>query len=170
MTQPTNHNLLSSLDFRMSLKRAPTVSYFAQQFTLPGITLPPAIRPTPFVNIPEIGDHLEFEPLVFAFKVDEDLTNYVEIFNWMRALGFPENWEQHQPLRPLKNVPIANTQTTDVSVITTTNARNPNKKITFYDAWPTNLSSLDFNTMDTEMQYLQATVTFNYTYYDISSI
>ena len=93
--QPTNRNYLSPVGYRFTLKRAPNVEFFVQRVRIPGLTLPVVERPTPFVKIPEPGDHLEFDTLSVTFKINEDLDNYLEIFDWMIALGKPEKFEQY---------------------------------------------------------------------------
>jgi hypothetical protein len=46
-----------------------------------------------------------------------------------------------------------------------TSANNVAKEIQFIDAWPSNLSSLPFDTTVTDTNYLIAAVTFNYSYF-----
>src|SRR5690348_10377833 len=84
---PTNPNQLSQINFKLDIKRSPTLSYFCNRATIPGLSLPPTHQPTPLMDIPVYGDKVTFNPLVVAFKVDEDLKNYFEIHAWMRALG-----------------------------------------------------------------------------------
>ena len=43
-----------------------------------------------FVSVPLEGN-LSFGNLTIDFLVDEDLRNYMEIHNWIRALGAPDN-------------------------------------------------------------------------------
>ena len=45
---------------------------------------------------------LSFGDLSVRFLVDEDLTNYMEIQNWMRGLGYPQDLKQ---LHDLQQVP-----------------------------------------------------------------
>ena len=41
-----------------------------------------------------MGDTLDFEDLEITFLVNEDLSNYREIHDWMIGIGFPKNNEQ----------------------------------------------------------------------------
>ena len=40
------------------------------------------------------------------------------------------------------------------------------KAIKFLDIFPTNLDTLEFSAKETEIQYLEATATFKYTYFE----
>ena len=44
---------------------------------------------------------------------------------------------------------------------------NVTKEIIFKDCFPTNLSSVEFSTQQTEIEYLQADVTLKYTSFEI---
>ena len=44
---------------------------------------------------------------------------------------------------------------------------NPTVKIKFWDLYPTSLSSLDFTATDTDINYFQASATFNFLYMQI---
>jgi hypothetical protein len=45
-----------------------------------------------------------------------------------------------------------------------------NFEVTFVDAFPVALSSITFNSTDTNVNYLEATANFKYTNYNISKI
>src|SRR5205085_12258412 len=97
--QPSNFNILSQINFRFILKRAPSFVFFCTKCNVPGISLTSIDRPTPFVPIPVHGDEPEFEELHAAFMVDEDYNNFFEIYEWMAALGTTENFEQYAALK-----------------------------------------------------------------------
>ena len=78
-TLTTNLNFLSPLGFRFLLNKAPNIEYFCQVATLPTISMTEINRSNPFVAIPQPGDRIVYEPLTLQFRVDEDMTNYLEI-------------------------------------------------------------------------------------------
>ena len=47
-----------------------------------------AIFPTPFKDIPIMGDKLTYENLDITFIIDEFLENYRSLHEWMTAIGF----------------------------------------------------------------------------------
>ena len=92
---PQNLNYLSQLNFKFLIKKAPHVNFFIQKVTLPRIFLKQIDTPNPFVKIPYQGEHLDYGTLDLAFIVDEKLQNYLEIHNWIRALGKPHDFGEY---------------------------------------------------------------------------
>lgn len=165
-----NHNFLSPLNFRFILRRAPATEFFIQNINLPGFKLGAPNFPNPFVLIPEPGEHLNYNPLNITFKVDEDLTNYLEIHKWMKHLGKPKNFEEYREVAV--EVPQISGEgvKSDISLIVYSNIKNPNFTINFIDAFPISLGDIQFDTRLDDIAYLTATATFKYVYYDILSL
>ena len=46
---------------------------------------------------------LTYAPLDIRFRVDEDMSNYLEIYNWMTGLGTPEDIKQYKSLNETGN-------------------------------------------------------------------
>ena len=166
---PENKNFLSPLNFRFSLKRAPHVNFFLQRVNIPAITLPEIMIPTEFVPIPTQFTHLTYEQFSITFKVDEDLTNYLEIHNWIRALGFPTSFEEHAAIAQIPEY-TGNGLRSDISLIALNSAKNPNYEIVFVDAFPTSLGEIVFDTTDNDVNYITTSANFIYTYYNINKI
>lgn len=160
--QPTNLNFLSPLGYKFILSRAPNVEYFVQEVSLPGLTLGAAIQPSPFVSIPRPGDRIEFQQMSVTFRVNENLDNYLEIFNWMIALGTPADFNQYV----LKDRPYQSTgdqkdtTVSDISVSILTSAMNANIDFLMRDCFPTSLSELTMTSTASDIDYITATATF----------
>ena len=153
--QPTNINQLNVVSFATNFLRMPGVNYFCQRVNIPGISLSNTIQSTPFANIPIEGDVLEFEDLRLAFVVDEDMQNYLELYNWLHALGFPERYAQYDnQTSDIKS---------DVNIIIHTNKSNPNYSIVFKDVFPISLGVLNFDTNNTDLEPIIVDATFKYT-------
>lgn len=167
---PVNKNFLSPLGFKFFVKKLPNVNFFAQKANIPGMAIGGnPEQPNPFVTIPYYGDHVTFNELEVTFRVDENLQNYLEIQNWIRALSFPEQFEQFAAL--FKAQPGSGEGLkSDASLIITTNGKNPNFECVFQDAFPIGISDLVFDTTDESVNYLDATVQFRYTLYKISAL
>jgi len=168
-TQPDNVNFLSPVGFKMVLTRAPTTSFFLQNVTIPGISMPSTTQPTPFVKIPIPGDHIDYEDLQIAFKLDENLSNWLEIHNWLEALGFPDKFEQYKALANKENGDT-DLITSDITVTILNSAMKPNIEFKFEDAFPISLSSFDLNTMDQGIDYVSSSATFKYRKYTITKL
>lgn len=166
--QPSNKNLLSPFGFKFSIKKTPTINWFVQAVNLPSVSLNKILFPNPFINIPITGDHLEFGDLSITFRVDEDMKNYLEIYNWLQGIGFPDDFNQYTELAPRNRSILpgrgdslqGKSIYSDASLMVLTSAMNPIIEIVFIDCFPTNLSELSFDTRLTDMIYVEATVTF----------
>ena len=78
-----NLNFLSPIGFRFQLQRAPNVEYFCQSVTLPTLSINEVPQISPFVNIPRPGDKVTYGEFAIRFRIDEDMTNYLEIHDWI---------------------------------------------------------------------------------------
>lgn len=166
--QPDSKNFLSPLGFRFALSRTPNVNYFVQSISLPTLSLGQFDLDDPFVKLPIPGIKLNFDPLSVTFMVDEDLNNYLEIFNWLNGLGFPESFEQYSNLvRSTAGLAKSTETFSDGTLIVLSSKHNPNVKITFQDMFPISLSELSFDSTQTDVEYLKATVVFRYRLYTI---
>ena len=88
--QIENRNFLSPIGFRFTLAKYPKVAYFAQSANIPQITLGIQQQPTPFRALPLEG-FMTYGSFTLQFLVDEDMTNYMIMHNWIRALGTPDD-------------------------------------------------------------------------------
>ena len=167
---PSNKNFLSPLGFKFFVKKLPNVNFFAQKANIPGISIGATPeQANPFVAIPYQGDHAQFNELEVTFRVDENLQNFLEIQNWIRALTFPEEFEQFAALFKAKPG-SGDGLKSDASLVITTNGKNPNFECLFQDIFPISISDLVFDTTDESVNYLDATVQFRYTLYKISAL
>jgi hypothetical protein len=166
---PSNRNFLSPLNFKFQLKRSPHVNFFIQKVNIPPMELPPIASPNPFVNIPYSGEHISYGNLSITFKVDEDLQNYLEIHNWVKALGKPKDFEEYRNISS-KQEYTGEGLKSDISLMVLSSTKSANYDITFADAFPISLSGIVFNTTDENVIYTEASAEFKYTYYDIIKV
>ena len=173
--QPDNLNYLSQLKFSFLIKKLPNVNFFVQQATLPNVTLGRFDRPSPFVKLPEPGDHLEYGEFQLTFRVDEDMRNFREMYNWMLALGFPENFSQYKALADkdvLKNWGASGEDSlmSDGTLIIQNSNVNSNLQVTFHNMFPTSVQDLIFDYRQSDVEYLECLCTFAYERFSITSI
>jgi len=166
MSSPSNLNFFNPMNFLFVLKRAPTISFFLQRAELPGISLNAVDTMNPFVKVPYAGDHMNFEPLIVEYKVDEDLKNYLEIFNWMQALTFPKNFNQYKAIQNQEQY-TGNGVFSDITLTMLGSSRKKVSDIVFVDAFPVALSGIKVNTTDTDINYSTVEATFRYSYFTV---
>jgi hypothetical protein len=164
---PENQNFLSPVGFRFSIRKLPHVNWFLQGATIPGITLGEAIQPTPFIDAAQPGEKLTFDPISISFKVDEDLKNWTELFNWMVGLGTPTNFREYKD-----NVKAHGKEAvvSDATLTTMNSVMNPNFEIVFHDVFPLSLGELSFDTTQSDIDYLTCTATFRYLNYEFRKL
>ena len=163
--QPDTNNYLATNYFRLEITRLPTVTYFCQSLGLPSIGLTPLEQPTAVGLYPKwIGGKYAFEDLTVNFVVDEDMKNWVEVFEWMKDIGTMES---------LNNT-IDRKQTgdffSDILLVVTNSVYRPNLHIRFKDTFPIALSGFEFTSIATDTEPITASATFAYTSYEITSV
>lgn len=166
---PENKNFLSPLNFKFQVKKCPHVNFFIQKVSIPTIELPPPKFVNPMVNIPLPGDHMTYSDFSITFKVDEDLENYLEIHKWIKALGKPSTFQERKEIREKKQY-TGDGEKSDLSLMILSSTYAPNYEVVLIDAFPVSLSGINFNTVDDDVTYLNATAVFKYTYYDINKV
>ena len=180
--QPDKLDYSSPTQFRFILNQIPTVQFFVQTANIPGISLGEAVIPTPYKDIPYVGDKVTYESLNVQFLVDEHLENYIEIHSWMVGLGFPKTRQQFTDFRSsASNTSNAagKAQTdigkvgksiaerplySDATLTVLSNKNNPLVECRFEDVFPVALSGLDYTQQVSDVEYLTATVDFRYKY------
>jgi hypothetical protein len=162
LNEPTNKNFLSPLGFVFNLKKTPATNFFVTRASLPGLNLAFAEIPTPFVKMPVPGEKIQFNDLSITFKVDEDMRNWNEIFEWMVALGFPKSFDQYKEIRQKQ---LGEGIYSDATLLILNSSMNPNMEFQFVNLFPYMLSDLDFSTQGADVEYIEATVQFRYEYF-----
>lgn len=143
-------NMLSPINYAFKLARTPNVNYAVQQVSIPGMNLGTVEVPTPHIRLPFHGN-ISYDELRITFKVGEDLSNYLEIYNWMLALGHPDGYEQYENIK------------SDASVIILSSSKRPSFSVDFTDCYPVSLGTLDFDATITDLQYITIDATFKFT-------
>ena len=170
-----NRNFLSPLGFKFSLKRSPGVAYFCNEANIPDMSLSIAEQPTYLRDIPIPGDTIDFGDLSLRFMVDEDLTNYMEIQNWIRGLGYPESIKEYQDLEKKAYIQQTFGQKrqdiySDGTLQILSNNLVPRFQVVFDDLFPYSLSTVTFDATDTDIEYFTAEVSFKYTLYTLTNL
>ena len=180
--QPTVLDYLSPTQFKFGIHQLPKVEFFTTEANIPDVTLGELVLPTPFKQIPIVGDQVTFGNLIVTFIVDENLENYISCHNWLIGIGFPKEREQFTNFRSgTSNTPTAgaggNTDigkvgksTADRSLTVLTNKNNPILEVRFEDLFPVSLSSLNFSQSAEDVQYLTATIDFRYKIYTMHTL
>ena len=178
MATPTNKNYLQPTSFRLVLPKLPTVEFFCTNVNVPDVSFSEAILATSIgVNAFFPGDKLSFGELNVSYLVDEDMTNFTEVYNWMKSITPAASPADFRSLTgTTSNTTNAYTgvgsdleQYEDIMLVINTNKNNPNKIIHFYDAFPISLGGFQMQSESTDVGTLTSTIGFRYTYFDIET-
>jgi len=161
---PINRNFLSQLNYKFLLHRAPNIEFWIQRVALPGLNIQAVDTGNPFVKIPYSGEQIDYDPLGIDFKIDEDFANWMEINNWLTGLGFPEEFSQYGDLKDRVNEILGAGLKSDISLMILNSTKKPNMEFVFHDAFPVSLTSIAFDVTDPDVNFLEATAVFRYTY------
>jgi len=159
-----NYNYLRPNSFRLVIKNSPAVSFTCQEADIPEITSQPAQQATSFVDIPHPYDKLFHGDFNINFIISENLENYMEIRNWMEAIGFPTDYNDYGKVSD-EQVIRKNSQdllVSDLSLIVLDSDNHELMVVEYEDAFPIVLGKVDFNTKMSNYDYATCGATFAY--------
>jgi hypothetical protein len=109
-------------------------------------------RPVTDVYVP--GDKIQAEALNITMLVAENMENYIEIYNWLdRSVTTNNSADKFD----------------DITVYILSSKNNANVGVTFHNAFPTSIGSINFNVQDADITYAQVDVTFRFDYFTLTS-
>ena len=168
--QIQNRNFLSGVAFKFNLAKFPKVDFFSNSARIPELNLELTRQPSYLKNIDVPGERLTFGDLTLKFLVDENMENYISVYNWLKGLGFPETTKEFKDLTTDKD---GQRDSKEAFCDGTLRILNSNYRevaqVKFRDLFPTSLTSLDFDATNTDVQYFTAEATFKYTIYNLSA-
>ena len=153
-------NYLEPNNFKFEIDRVTyeNVGFMVQSANVPDITLDFAVFNTPFKISQEHADKVQYAPLAITFLVDEKLTNYLEIHDWLMG-------QLHYNTELTKDFKLR-----DIKLTIMSSHNNPLHVITFRDAFPMSLSQMTFDSRASDIEYVTADVMFAYTYFEVETL
>jgi hypothetical protein len=157
--QPSNRNFLAPSGFKMNLDIFAGVDFFCQRAKIPDINVSNAEVTTRYRGIPiAASGGVTYGDLSLKFIVDEDLKNYLTIWKWINQNNMAEELDNK------KDPDYSNGQ-----LLILNSNYQPNIIVNFEDLFPVDLTELEFDVEDTEVEYLTANVTFKFTRYTFNN-
>ena len=176
---PDNLSYLAPTQFELIVKKLPNTKYFATGVNIPSVNIGESLQPTRLgANIKLPGDKINYGELTITFIVDENMENWTEMFTWMEGITASTDTDKYRLLvgatkregQPQDNSGDDKEMYSDMTIVVTTAANNPNRYIRIQDAYPSTLGEI---TMDTTvaggLSYVTCTATFFFTNFEISS-
>ena len=184
--QPDKLDYASPTQFKFGIHQLPKVEFFTLSANVPGISADTVTQPTPYKDIPIVGDKLNYENLSITFLVDEYLENYISLHNWMTGIGFPTDRQEFRTFRDVTSNTPASGKTpptdlvgkaipdralySDAYLMVLSNKNNPIVEVNFQNVFPVSLGALEFTQSVTDIEYMTATADFAYQIYEINTL
>lgn len=127
-----NYNNLQTNKFLFTLARIPETAFRVVSANFPSVSIPAPSASSTSANQFFAGSSVDYSPLELTFIVDEDLKNYTELFDWITLQQFNDSNEKSNEGGIYS----------DGSVITLTNASNPNIVFQFKSMFPVELGGI----------------------------
>jgi hypothetical protein len=159
----TNINYLQPTAFKLVIdrKKFGNVEYFAQSVSHPSVSIPPADVPYSRVNLHVAGDKLTFGELGARIIIDENMTAYIELFDWVNRLVVEANKTRSRDLTD--EYPTA----VDITLIILDSKNNQVKAIRYIDCIPTDIGGIELEATTSDVQFLTFDITFKFSYFEI---
>lgn len=177
-SNPTELDYLRPNGFRFQIHNIPNVSFFCQAANLPQMSIGSPQVETPLSTLVFPGEKLSFGELIIRFLVQEDMANYVELYNWLTGLGSPESHKQFTeyvdgqryrfPNQNPRSKDLGQFSDADLFILDSNN--NPNVKVTFIDAFPISLEGLDFDISTGDQNYFVGVAAFRYRLFKVETV
>lgn len=167
----SNINYLQSTQFKVVIDRKQfgNLEFFAQGYSHPGVTItsaPMAYKRIATVGLP--GDTLTIDELGFEIIVDENMTSYIEMYNWAKLLTENRTGSSSDTVPNVASYPGTTTHEADISVLLLSNNNKVIKTIKYIDCVPTSLGNLSFAATTSEAQVVTFPASFRAEYFIIS--
>jgi len=158
-THPSTTNLVQPTKYIVSFPEISETMYFCQKANIPGVSLGTALQQTPNLDLYHSGTKIEYNTFDMTFLVNEDLSAWTTIYNWMKDLSSVEN--SYTQRRASKKQAILTVMS---------NLNNPKMRVKFNNIFPLSLSDLEFDTTLSAEEHITATVSFRYDWFDLEKI
>jgi hypothetical protein len=157
--QPTNRNFLAPAGFKMDLDIFAGVDFFCQRARVPDISVSNAEISTRYRSIPiAASGGVTYGDLRLKFIVDEDMKNYLTVWKWINQNNLAEEMDTNP-----------DPQYSDGRLLILNSNFQPNIIVNFESLFPIDLSELEFDVADTDVEYLTADVTFKFIRYTFNN-
>jgi len=168
ITDDLNLNpILSKQNYQFVMEKFRDLPFAITAVNLPDVSLGSLDLGSPYLKFKEFGTSIGYSDLSITFQIDEDMTNYIEMFNWLHAFKqfqilsdadqiIAENAANYDPDEKLT------TLKTDASLYVLSNKKNPKVEFQFKDCFPTSLGGVSFSTRaGSEIVVSDMTLKFN---------
>jgi len=160
--QPRTNNYLATNFFQLEITNFPTVTYFCQSVNLPSLTASVVEVPVVGMGLPvksPVGRY-SYENMSVSFLVDENMENWLEVYNWMTEMRAFDTDCAEKDYEDLFS---------DATLKIMDGSYTPIKTVTVQDMFPVGISGVQFSSVVVDTEPVIATATFAFTKYEIEN-
>ena len=152
------------------IDKIPNVNFFCQSCNLPGLSAGQFLQVTPLRDMPIAGDKVQMNELRVRFIIDEELQNWLEVYEWIKGITFPEDQEQYRRLANANTPsPWGEIYSDGILTILTSN-KNIQYVAKFTNLFPVDLTDIEMSSDVADAEVVAADATFAYTTYKVERI
>ena len=176
---PDNLSYLAPTQLELLVKKLPHTKYFATGVNVPSVSVAEIQQPTNLgLNVKVPGDKLNLGEMTVTFIVDENMENWTELYTWMSQLTSSTDPEKFRTLvganrranEPYDGSGDYDALYSDMTIVITTAANNPNRYVRIQGAFPTSLGEIAMDTtVAGGLSYVTCTASFQFTNFEIAS-
>jgi hypothetical protein len=157
--KPENTNFLQPTKYVLTFPEVPDMIYFCQKANIPGVSLGQALQETPNLDLFHSGTKISYNTFDVTFLVNEDLSAWTTIYNWMKDLSSVE--ASYAKRKEGKKQAVLTVMS---------NQNNPKLRVKLMDLFPLSLSDLEFDTTLSAEEHITATVSFRYDWFELEQV
>ena len=164
-TITSNANYLQPTGFKIGINRKyfPNIEYFAQSVMHPDMSVSQIEMPYKGIGgVPFTGEKLNFGELTCMIIMDESLSAYTEMYNWLKSFVEAPNVNASEAANVERGPSKA-----DITLSILPSHNNVSKKIIYRSAFPTLLGDINFEASTGDVQYITFPISFRFTYFEI---
>ena len=154
--KPENTNFLQPTKYVLTFPEIPDTTYFCQKANIPGVQLGMAEQQTPNLDLYHSGTKMTYNTFDITFLVNESLTAWTTIYNWMVELSSME--ATYNKRKEDKKQAVLTVMS---------NLNNEKIRIKFLNIFPISISDLEFDTSLSAEEHISSTASFRYDWFEI---
>ena len=157
-----NQNTALTSNYVMQIKKIPDVEYFLTGTVLPGVSVRNIEVPNQIAHLFVPGLKPEFGAFRAEFLVNENLSNYMSLFRWIRSFSIPNDKKTNGKESDVY------VYSTDIALNVLDNQSNYLYTINLINCFPIGMSDLRFDSQDQVPIPQRATVEFSVDWWEQS--
>jgi hypothetical protein len=160
----TNLNYLQPTGFKVVIDRAryPNLEYFVQSVSHPGASVNPVELPIRRItSVPLAGDKITFTEVSFSIILDENLSSYKEMFDWLTRIVNDGQVSQSERMTKIPTY-------SDITLHVLSSHNNTTQKIKYKDCMPISLGNIEFASTQGDVSYVTFDASFRFSQFEIT--